>query len=106
MFLVGWVFTLFVLALGALIYALMRLYPESLFGVLGLGPFALWQWALFAALLGAAAGGVWTAYLYGRLVAERRRLLLEKKKLAAELEECKRQHPEELPRIPDREVEA
>ena len=103
--LVAWIFTLVLLAAGLLILALGRLYPEARFGLFGLGPYPLWAWLALAFVLGLVAVFVWLPALHLRAAAERRRLARELAEARRALSEYKKAHPEEVPRIPDREPE-
>jgi len=101
----GWIFTLLSLLALAVLAAFAALYPEARYGVLGLGPYPLWGWLAFMLLLGGLLVFVWLPALHLRAAAERRRLARELAEVRRELEELRRAHPEEVPRIPDREVE-
>ncbi len=103
--LLAWLFTLVLLSAGFLIAALALSYPEAGYGLFGLGPFPLWAWALLFLVLGAVAVFLWLPALHLRAAAEKRRLKKELEAARKALEEYKRAHPEELPRIPDREPE-
>jgi len=101
----SWIFTLLLLLSAGMVAAFALLYPEARFGLLGLGPYPLWGWLLFALLLGALLVSVWLPALHLRASAEKRRLRRELAEVKKELEELRKAHPEEVPRIPDREVE-
>lgn len=101
----GWIFTLLLGFAAGMVALLAALYPEARFGVLGLGPYPLWGWLLFALLLGALLVFVWLPALYLRAAAEKRRLRRELAEVQKELAELRKAHPEEVPRIPDRELE-
>ena len=102
--LAAWTFTLLVFVAVLFVFAFALLYPEARFGLLGLGPYPLWLWLVFALGLGALSVFVWLPALHLRAAAERRALLKRVRELEKALAEC--QKPEELPRIPDREPEA
>jgi len=103
--LLAWVFTLIVLFTGALIVVFASTYPEASYGLFGWGPYPLWAWFSLFFALGVVVVGLWLPALHLRAAAERKRLKRELEAAQRTLEEYERFHPEELPRIPDREPE-
>ncbi len=101
----AWLFTLLLAGFLALLLAFYWLFPEARYGLFGLGPYPLWVWLAAGFLWGALSVFLWLPALHLRARAERRRLEAELAKAKAELEDYRRRHPEELPRIPDREPE-
>jgi len=101
--LLAWIFTLILLVTGSLIAAFAFTYPEASFGLFGLGPYPLWGWFLFFFGLGVLVVFLWLPALHLRAAAEKKRLKKELEAARKALEEYKKAHPEELPRIPDRE---
>ena len=101
----AWVFTLMLVFAGGVLGAFAWLYPEARYGIFGLGPFPLWLWMTGALLWGALLVFLWLPALHLRAAAERRRLRRELQEVRKELEALRREHPEEVPRIPDRDPE-
>ncbi len=101
----AWVFTVLLLVALAVVGALALWQPEVQLALPGLPALPVWIWVGGALLYGALLVFIWLPALHLRAQAERRALIREKARLEEELKSLRAELPEEVPRIPDRNLE-